>query len=194
MKSADYVEWNKLKEVVQSLQADRRRSGAKMALFINLGMHVALRVSDLTRLKWADLMTDENDIAQPVKKLVVVEKKTKKTRHIALSDEIRDFIASTYSGQCPDEYVFQNRLGGVVSTRYLNEEFKRIAKRYNVCVDTFSTHSLRKTWARHKMELNPADPMRFHQISEALNHSDLGVTRRYLGIKQEEIDNLYLEE
>jgi len=193
MKSADYIEWGKLKEVVQSLQADKRRSGAKMALFINLGMHVALRVSDLTRLKWADLITDENDIAQPVRKLVVVEKKTKKTRHIALADETRDFIASAYANQRPDEYVFQNRSGKPMSTRYINEEFKRIAKRYGIDVETFSTHSLRKTWARHKMEVNPADAMRFHQISEALNHSDLGVTRRYLGIKQEEIDNLYLE-
>lgn len=194
MKSADYVEWSKLKEVVQSLRADKRRSGAKMALFINLGMHVALRVSDLTRLKWADLITDENDMPQPVRKIVVVEKKTKKTRHIALSDEIRDFITSSYDGQRPNEYVFQNRSGEPISTRYLNEEFKRIARRYQIGVDTFSTHSLRKSWARHKMELNPSDPMRFHQISEALNHSDLGVTRRYLGIKQEEIDNLFLEE
>ncbi|MDN6310633.1 MAG: tyrosine-type recombinase/integrase, partial [Psychroflexus sp.] len=53
--------------------------------------------------------------------------------------------------------------------------------------DNIGTHSLRKTWGYHawKNGFNPA------LIMETLNHSNLAVTKRYLGIRQDDINDLY---
>lgn len=53
--------------------------------------------------------------------------------------------------------------------------------------ENIGTHSLRKTWGYHawKSGYNPV------LLMETLNHSNLSVTKGYLGIKQDEINNLY---
>ena len=53
--------------------------------------------------------------------------------------------------------------------------------------DNVGTHTLRKTWGYHawKKGFSPA------LIMETLNHSNLTMTKRYLGIRQDEINDLY---
>ena len=53
--------------------------------------------------------------------------------------------------------------------------------------ENVGTHSLRKTWGYQawKNGFNPA------LIMETLNHSNLSVTKRYLGIRQDDINDLY---
>ena len=53
--------------------------------------------------------------------------------------------------------------------------------------DNVGTHSLRKTWGYHawKKGFSPAI------IMETLNHSNLTVMKRYLGIQQDDINDLY---
>lgn len=52
------------------------------------------------------------------------------------------------------------------------------------------THSARKTWAYNAIHSDPTNPDMIVEVSEALNHSDIKVTRRYAGITQERMDNL----
>lgn len=64
--------------------------------------------------------------------------------------------------------------------------FKNAAKAVGIN-DNVGTHTLRKTWGYHawKKGFNPA------LIMETLNHSNLAVTKRYLGIRQDDINDLY---
>jgi integrase len=53
--------------------------------------------------------------------------------------------------------------------------------------ENIGTHSLRKTWGYHawKIGFNPAI------IMKTLNHSNLAMTKRYLGIQQDDVNELY---
>ncbi|MBF8981939.1 tyrosine-type recombinase/integrase [Lutibacter sp. B2] len=53
--------------------------------------------------------------------------------------------------------------------------------------ENINTHSLRKIWGWN-VWINGYSPA---LIMDTLNHYNLEVTRRYLGIRQDEINNLY---
>ena len=58
----------------------------------------------------------------------------------------------------------------------------------------FSTHSLRKCWARQVYENENAmgrGEMALLKLSELMNHSDPSITRRYIGLRQQELEELY---
>ena len=52
---------------------------------------------------------------------------------------------------------------------------------------SYGTHTLRKTWGYHARK-NFGIPIEL--ISEKLDHSSNAVTKRYIGISQEEINNI----
>ena len=86
------------------------------------------------------------------------------------------------------DYVFKSREGGnkplsrQQALNILKDSSKAVWIKENV-----GTHTLRKTWGYHawKKGFSPA------LIMETLNHSNLSMTKRYLGIRQDEINNLY---
>ena len=65
---------------------------------------------------------------------------------------------------------------------------------YNLKISNFSTHSLRKTWARQIWEKeNNAGrgEMALLKLSEMLNHTAPNITRRYIGLRQQELGQIY---
>ena len=148
------------------------------ALFV-VGINIALRITDLLVLTWGDVV-DENG---KFKEIRLLEGKTKKERRRALEE-----LLESLDGYSMDDYLFQSREGA--QKPLSRQQALNILKNAAIAVgikDNVGTHSLRKTWGYHawKKGFNPAI------IMETLNHSDLTVTKRYLGIQQDDINNLY---
>lgn len=152
-----------------------------------LGINIALRVSDLLEVKWEDII-EEN--GSKFKRLKLKEGKTGKNREISLnkaSQKVLRELIDTYPDQ-PHGYIFISRVGEnrpITRQQALNI-LKEAARAVGV-EDNVGTHTLRKTWGYHawKNGYNPA------VIVETLNHSSLVVTKRYLGIIQDDINDVY---
>lgn len=70
--------------------------------------------------------------------------------------------------------------------------FKDIQKKYKLKIQHFSTHSLRKTFGRQVVEMAGTDAeFALIKLSELFNHSDIKTTRRYLGLRSEELLETY---
>ena len=74
----------------------------------------------------------------------------------------------------------------------INIIFKEIKVRYNLKIKNFSTHSMRKTFGRqvYNNAGNNAE-LALVKLSELFNHSDIKTTRKYLGLRQEELMEAY---
>ena len=89
---------------------------------------------------------------------------------------------------------FLNRYVSIISLQMINREFKTIKVRYQLKIDNFSTHTLRKTWARKIYENENAQgrgDMAHLKLLELMNHSAPNITRRYIGLRQQELGEVY---
>ena len=55
-----------------------------------------------------------------------------------------------------------------------------------------SSHSLRKSFGRQCYEKNNESEKALMYLSEMFNHTSPSITRKYLGIRQEELNNIYM--
>ena len=181
--TADYLEWDQMLNLVHKLFKDEKY---KMSLFIALGCFWGLRVSDLTALKWEQILN--------VDEIIIVEKKTKKKRVINISAQLKQHILNCHQIIDPVgfPYVFVSQKKCVYSTQRLNVMLKEIKATYKLSVKNFSCHSLRKTFGRQIFELSGENSeMALIKLMEIFNHSNMGITKRYLGLKDEEIKEAY---
>lgn len=88
---------------------------------------------------------------------------------------------------------FVSTWGGVYSIQSINLHFKRIRIKYKLKIQNFSTHTMRKTFGRRVLEAaGPGnEEMALIRLSDIFNHSSLQITRRYLGLRQEELSGVY---
>ena len=69
---------------------------------------------------------------------------------------------------------------------------KEIKKKYRLKVKNFSCHSLRKTFGRQVYNMNSENSeLALVKLMELFNHSSVSITKRYLGLRQEEILETY---
>ncbi|MDS1005244.1 site-specific integrase [Clostridium sporogenes] len=175
---------NKIQDVKLYLKGKNLRS---YTMFI-VGINVALRITDLLSLKWSDVLKENK---KTFKDIEIYEGKTNKHRKIKLnksaSKALKDLIESLpYINM--NDFIFKSREGEnkpITRQQALNI-LKEAAKSVRV-EENIGTHSLRKTWGYHawKAGFNPAI------IMETLNHSNLAMTKRYLGIRQDDVNELY---
>ena len=80
----------------------------------------------------------------------------------------------------------------VYSTQRINVLFKEIKKKYNLKIEHFSTHTMRKTFGRKVFESAGENAnMALMKLSELFNHSNVSVTKIYLGIREKELLETY---
>lgn len=159
-----------------------------MSLLIGCGSFFGLRISDILQLTWEMLLSSDC--------FSLVEKKTGKYRTIKINPEFQMHIHDCYSSlEISDitEHCFLSQKKVVYSIQRINVKLKEIKAKYNIKVEHFSTHSLRKTFGRKVVEnAGENSEMALIKLSELFNHSSPQITRRYLGLRQEELMEIYL--
>ena len=182
--TSDYLQWDSATTLVRKLYRDRNY---RISLLIGCGIFFGLRISDLLRLNWNMLLNKEA-------KFVMIEKKTGKRREVKINKEfqkhIRDCRAALHIDDM-DEPCFLSTKGKPYSVQWINIVFKELKDYYNLKIDHFSTHSLRKTFGRKVFESSDNAELALVKLMELFNHSSVSITKRYLGLKQEEILQTY---
>lgn len=182
--TADYLEWDSNILLISKLYQDQNY---KFSLLIALGSFFGIRISDLLSLKWCDVLN--TDI------LNIIEKKTKKQRTIKINEQLKKHIQTSYKEikpLSPNDYIFTSQKGCVYSVQRINVVFKEIRVRYNLKIKNFSTHTMRKSFGRQVYNNAGSNAeLALVKLSELFNHSDVRTTRKYLGLRSEELMETY---
>ncbi|TFD96854.1 site-specific integrase [Dysgonomonas capnocytophagoides] len=182
--TADYLEWDSNILLISKLFQNQNY---KFSLLIALGSFWGLRISDLQRLKFCDILNSDT--------LTIIEKKTKKQRTIKINDQLKKHIQSCYKEikpLSPNDNIFTSQKGTIYSVQRINVVFKEIRVKYNLKIKNFSTHSMRKTFGRQVYNNAGSNAeLALVKLSELFNHSDVRTTRKYLGLRSEELMEAY---
>lgn len=170
-------------------------------LFI-LGINFGLRVSDLVKLRFSDLINDNltfKDTFPVFEQKTRNTRKKKKNRYITINTAVIEavtlFLENT-SDVCLSDYLFRSE-----STKDYNRNsplhrssVDRILKSIADDLDLnmrVSTHTLRKTFCYHQMVMSNNDPRKLLLLSKMMGHSSIAITLDYIGITGEEIEDAY---
>jgi integrase len=181
------IDWNIIVGLLYRLRKENR---IKEYLLIGLGCYTGLRIGDLLKLKWCDL--------QQKNEITVRERKTGKIRKITINESLREIIKNAceeFSRKLSydvNQYLFQNSQGKIISIQYLNRLIKKTFDDYGIKSQNASTHTLRKTFGKRVWEMDGQSERSLIYLSQIFNHSNVSITRRYIGIVQEDIKNIYL--
>lgn len=181
---SDYLPYEEYLRLLKCLHEDKEY---RIELYAILGFCTACRNSDIFAFKWEDILQQ---------RLVVVEKKTKKIREISFNEEVQHKIKSLYClmGQ-PNlkSLVFESGEGSGknITIQHLNRQLKKIKVKYRLSINNFSTHTFRKTFGRYVYESNGRSAESLVLLNSIFKHASLNVTKTYIGITQDEIDQIY---
>ena len=179
------MDWDDFKSLISKLERDGE---LKYVLLIAIGVFTGLRISDLLELKFSDFENAEI--------LTVVEKKTKKTRRIKINPDLKTILERIKKRMVvttTDQYIFLNRYGNKpIDRSWANVNLKRIFKKYNIEVEgNVSSHLFRKTLGNRVLKLNNYSNESIVLLMELFGHSSMMITKKYLGIREREILNVY---
>ena len=164
-----------------------KRGQLRNHTLITLGFHTALRISDLLRLKWDDVYDFERRCVKS--SINIVEKKTHKSKTIALNTQVVNALTLFAPGIAQrGRYLIENSRTKKAISRIQAYRLIRAAADELQFQERVSCHSLRKTFGYFAWKSGVSPVI----IMEIYNHSSLAVTRRYLGVTQDDKNEVYL--
>jgi len=147
-----------------------------------LGLNLALRISDLLNLTYDDFAGGET--------ITVIEQKTGKSRTIKLNEKVQTIVKQRQALNPNDMYLFQsvgNRAKKLLKPLSRETVARKFAEVGEIIGVHLGTHSMRKT--RGYAMWSAGVPLEV--IARVLNHSSPAVTMRYIGLEQADINKTY---
>ena len=179
------MDWDDFKSLIGKLERDGEY---KFCLLVTIGVFTGLRISDLLKLRFNQF--ENTDI------LTIEEQKTKKTRRIKINTDLRQIVERIRGRMVvtdTTQFIFLNKYGTKpIDKSYVNVKLKEILKRYNIVLEgNASSHLFRKTLGNRVLKLNNYSNESVILLMELFSHSSPMTTRRYLGIREKEILDVY---
>ena len=179
------MEWDQFKSLISKLERDGEY---KFCLLIVTGVFTGLRITDLLQLKFSQFTGADF--------LNITEKKTKKERRIKINSDLKDIIERVKPKMniVDDEnFIFLNRYGTKpIDKSYVNVKLKELLRKYDIHLEgNVSSHMFRKTLGNRALKLNNYSNESIILLMELFNHSSPVTTKRYLGVRNSEIESIY---
>ena len=151
------------------------------------GVNLALRISDLLSLRVKDILDKQGNIKEFIH---LKEKKTKRQVKIKLNNTVKEalnYYLSEARVTDPEQYLFKSERGNRALDRIRAWGLiQKWTKEVGLEGEQYGTHTLRKTWGYQARKQGVS----IEKINEKLGHKSVIVTKRYIGITQEEINIL----
>ena len=161
-------------------------------LLVTIGLNTALRISDILSLKWQSVYDETTH--QYRSHIDIREQKTGKYTKIKINKEVLSALESyermmkeKNRGITNDTFLFRRTNKNNAISRVQAHRIVKHAGAYSNISYEISCHSLRKTFGymAWKQGISPV------LLVDIYNHSSYEVTKRYLGIEQEEKDEVF---
>lgn len=178
---------NNFKEYYKKVHPNKRNQ-----VLIIIGLNTALRISDILSLKWESVY--DFDRKQFKSHIELVEQKTEKNTMIFMNkniqeilEEYKEYLKSEGKKVRRYQYIFRSNGKNVPISRTQAFRIVKEAAEYHHIPGIISCHSMRKTFGYHawKQGLSPV------LLMNIFNHSSFQITKRYLGIEQDDRDTIF---
>lgn len=186
------------KHIKEAMDDSKRQIACRNKLLFIIGINVGIRASDLRTLKWSFFFDVQDDGKFEFKKFYKIQpmKQRKQKKFVpmyfneAVQTSINNYI-SEYPIENLEDYLFPSQKGNepiVVASlwRIIKDAAFEADIKQNI-----GSHSLRKTfgfWCWHQAEDKNKALVILQQI---FSHSSTQVTARYIGILDDEIEDMF---
>ena len=179
------MEWDQFKSLISKLERDGEY---KFCLLVAMGVFTGLRISDLLQIKFNQFIETEF--------LNIIEKKTKKDRKIKINSDLKEMVERIklkMNVTNDEQYIFVNKYGTKpIDKSYVNVKLKELFNKYDIHLEgNVSSHLFRKTLGNRALKLNNYSNESMVLLMELFNHSSPSTTKRYLGVRDSEIQSIY---
>jgi hypothetical protein len=169
-KKRNYMDWDCALELIYKLIEDEKYS---IALVILIGINTGFRIDKIRKLRWINILNEHEIKIDGVSLL--------------LNDDF--YTALNHIYKClgePDKtsYILLSHKKMPYSTQRINILFKEINVEYNLGIDNFTTHSLRKTFGRRIVEQSKNTHAALSALAKYFNHASVSITLEYLSLEE----------
>jgi len=177
------------KKQIELVKSYLKSKSLRNYLMFQVGISSALRISNILSLKVKHVWSNK----RPAEFIEVNEKKTGKYKRFPVTSNLAKAIkeyAAEYDMSNPDFYLFRSRKGE--NKPIFRQQARDILDAAcDMCgvEEQFGSHGMRKSWGFHAFKSG----ISLDYISIALNHRSIAETKRYLGLLQEDLDDIYFQ-
>ncbi|MPQ33913.1 site-specific integrase [Clostridium estertheticum] len=187
-------------KTIRSMRSYLRDQSLRNELLFILGINVGLRISDILKLTFDDVLNFKTMSAKEY--VIITEKKTSKTKKFYIGTIVSKLIegyAATLKEVLPDMYVFCSKKSEnkPISRQHawyiLNNAAEMIGiveRDHNgkIISGEIGTHTMRKTFGYHAY----TNGTTIELLMDIFNHSSKTQTLRYIGITEDQKKDVYM--
>lgn len=182
----EFVQPIRDKKHIEAMKKILKSESLRNHVLFVVGINSGLRISDLRQLNDTDVKKSSGKFKE---RIILRENKTKKLKNYPINDSARKALQEYLGNSAPTGTpLFPSRKGDKPISRVQAYRILNGAARLIGIQDHIGTHTLRKTFGYHAFKRGYPIVL----LMELFNHSSEKMTLKYIGITQDDIDEVYI--